>query len=275
MKLEMTKLKKQAYETRKSILLMLEEAGSGHSAGSLGMADIFTALYFSILNHKPKNPDWKDRDRVVLSAGHICPVLYATLAHSGYFPVNKLKTLRKLGSGLQGHPHNMVLPGIETSSGPLGQGISQAVGMALAAKMDRADWKVYCVSSDGEQDEGQTWEAVMLASKYNLENLILIIDRNRIQISGNTEHVMPLDSLKNKYLAFGWNILEIDGHSFYEILQVLAEAGSSIEKPTAIIAKTIPGKGVNFMEGDYHWHGRAPQGDEIKQALKELKENYQ
>ncbi|MFC1656900.1 transketolase [Patescibacteria group bacterium] len=274
MKLEMTKLKKQAFEIRKSILLMLGEAGSGHSAGALGMADIFTSLYFSVLNHKPKHPDWEDRDRVILSAGHICPVLYATLAHSGYFPLSKLKTLRKLGSGLQGHPHNLSLVGIETSSGPLGQGISQAVGFALAGKIDKKDWKVFCISSDGEQDEGQTWEAVMLASKYNLKNLILIIDRNRIQISGNTENVMPLDSLKNKYLAFGWDVLEIDGHSFYEILESLYEAKSSIEKPTVVIAKTIPGKGVNFMEGQYSWHGRVPRGDEIKQALEELEKNY-
>ncbi len=274
MKLEMTKLKKQAFEIRKSIIKMLGESGSGHSAGALGMADIFASLYFSVLNHKPKHLDWEDRDRVILSAGHICPVLYATLAHSGYFPISKLKALRKLGSGLQGHPHNLSLVGIEASSGPLGQGISQAVGFALAGKIDRKDWKVFCISSDGEQDEGQTWEAVMLASKYNLKNLILIIDRNRIQISGSTENIMPLDSLKNKYISFGWDVLEIDGHSFYEIIESLYEAKSSIEKPTAIIANTVPGKGVNFMEGQYSWHGKVPKGDEIKQAIQELEKNY-
>ena len=275
MKFEIDKLKKQAYVIRKSIIEMLGEAGSGHPAGALGMADIFTALYFSILQHKPRHPDWPDRDRLILSCGHICPVLYASLAHSGYFSVSQLKTLRKFGSGLQGHPHNLVLPGVEVSSGPLGQGISQAVGMALAGRMDKADYKIYCISSDGEQDEGQTWEAIMLAAKYKLKNLILIIDRNRIQISGNTENVMPLESLKNKYLAFGWEVLEIDANNFYEILQAFEEAKSSVEKPVVVIAKTIPGKGVNFMEGQYLWHGKAPNQEELKKALEELKINFE
>ncbi|MDP3733314.1 MAG: transketolase, partial [Candidatus Daviesbacteria bacterium] len=207
------KLEEKANLIRQDIIKMLLEAGSGHSAGPLGMADIFTALYFNVLNHDSTKPDWQERDRLVLSNGHICPVLYATLAHAGYFPVSELKTLRKLGTRLQGHPHRGVLPGIETTSGPLGSGLSQACGMALAGLMDKKKWWVYCLTSDGEHDAGNTWEAVMFAGKNKLNNLTVIIDRNNIQIDGFTEGVMPLEPLKEKYEAFGWYVLEIDGHN--------------------------------------------------------------
>ena len=250
---------------------MLLEAGSGHSAGPLGMADIFTALYFEVLNIDPKRPTWPDRDRLVLSAGHICPVLYAALAHRGYFPVEELMTLRQFGTRLHGHPHNLALPGIENSSGPLGQGLSQAAGMALAAKLDDKRWRTYAVLSDGEHDEGQTWEAVMFAGKNELHNLTAIIDRNNIQIDGFTEDVMPLEPLCDKYRSFNWHVLEIDGHNFEDIVAAFRHAKAVFEKPTVIIAHTIPGKGVDFMENDYRWHGRIPKNDEAKKALQELR----
>ena len=204
---ELKKLEEKANLFRQDIIKMLLEAGSGHSAGPLGMADIFTAMYFHILKHDPKNPGWEERDRLVLSNGHICPVLYTTMAHAGYFPISELKTLRKLGSRLQGHPHRTALPGLETTSGPLGSGLSQACGMALVGKLDKASWRVYALLSDGEQDEGNTWEAVMLAAKYKLDNLTAVMDRNNIQIDGFTENIMPLDSLKAKYEAFNWYVL--------------------------------------------------------------------
>lgn len=251
-------LEKKANEIRQDIISMLAEAGSGHSAGPLGMADIFTAFYFHILNHNPKKPDWKDRDRLVLSNGHICPVQYATMAHAGYFPIAELMTLRKLGSRLQGHPHRGSLPGIETTSGPLGSGMSQAIGIALAARMDGAKYQTYCLTSDGEHNEGNLWEAVMLAGKERLSNLTVVIDRNNIQIDGQTEHVMPLEPLADKYKAFNWHVLEIDGHSMHAIVDAVNEAKAISEKPTVIIAHTIPGKGVSYMEGDYHWHGNPP-----------------
>lgn len=265
------KLELQANQIRQDIIKMLLEAGSGHSAGPLGMADIFTALYFDVLNVDPKRPTWSDRDRLVLSCGHICPVLYATMAHRGYFPVEELMTLRKFGTRLHGHPHNLELPGIENSSGPLGQGLSQAIGMALASKLDNKRWRTYAVLSDGEHDEGQTWEAIMFAGKNELHNLTAVIDRNNIQIDGFTEDVMPLEPLADKYRSFNWHVLEIDGHNFEDIIAAFRHAKAVFEKPTVIIAHTIPGKGVDFMENDYHWHGKVPKSDEAKLAVKELR----
>ncbi len=250
---------------------MLVQAGSGHSAGPLDMADIFAALYFEVLNHNPKEPEWEGRDRLVLSCGHIAPVLYASLAEAGYFAKKELATLRKLNSRLQGHPHNLVLPGIETTSGPLAQGSSQAAGMALALKMDHLHNRVYLIMSDGEQQEGQTWEAVMFAGKYRLNNLTAIMDRNNIQIDGYTEDIMPLENLKAKYEAFNWHVLEIDGHNIQAVINACQEAKAIYEKPTLIIAHTIAGKGVDFMEGDYKWHGNPPNKEQAKLALDELR----
>ena len=264
-------LELKANEIRTAIIKMLVEAGSGHSAGPLGMADIFTALYFELLNIDPARPTWADRDRLVLSAGHICPVLYATLAYRGFFPVEELATLRQFGTRLHGHPHNLALPGVENSSGPLGQGLSQAVGMALAARLDGKKWRTYAILSDGEHDEGQTWEAIMFAGKQELHNLTAIIDRNNIQIDGFTEDVMPLEPLADKYRSFNWHVLEIDGHNLDDIIASVRHAKAIFEKPTVIIAHTIPGKGVDFMENDYHWHGKPPKSDEAKLALKELR----
>jgi transketolase len=264
-------LELKANDIRKSIIEMLLEAGSGHSAGPLGMADIFTALFFEEMHIDPKKPDWPERDRFVLSCGHIAPVFYATLAHRGYFPREELKTLRKFGTRLSGHPHNLALPGVETSSGPLGQGLSQAVGMALAARIDDKKWRTYAVLSDGEHNEGQTWEAIMFAGKNQLHNLTAIVDRNNIQIDGFTEDIMPLEPLADKYRAFNWYVLEVDGHNFDEILGALRHSRAVFEKPTVIIAHTIPGKGVDFMENDYHWHGKPPKSDEAKVALRELR----
>lgn len=261
----------QANEIRQDIIKMLLEAGSGHSAGPLGMADIFTVLFFEIMNIKPSQTDWADRDRIVLSAGHICPVLYATMARRGYFPVEELQTLRKFGTRLHGHPHNLELPGLETSSGPLGQGLSQAIGMALAAKLDDKKYRTYAVLSDGEHDEGQIWEAIMYAGKKKLNNLTAVIDRNNIQIDGNTEDVMPLEPLSDKYRAFNWHVIEIDGHNIDDITAGYRHAKAIFEKPTVLIAHTIPGKGVDFMEGDYRWHGKPPKSDEAKIALRELR----
>ncbi len=264
-------LEEKANKIRQDIIEMLVEAKSGHSAGPLGMADIFTALYFNILNHDPKNPSWEERDRLVLSNGHICPVLYSAMAEAGYFPVEELKTLRKYGSRLQGHPHRTKLPGIETSSGPLGEGLSQACGMAYAARMDGKKWRVYCLMGDGEQDEGQIWEAMMFAGKNKLHNLTAIIDRNNIQIDGFTEDVMPIEPLKDKYEAFGWHVIEVNGHNFEEFIDAVDQAKAIFEKPTLIIAHTIPGKGVDFMEFKYEWHGKPPKPDEAKVALAELR----
>jgi transketolase len=264
-------LEGKANDIRQSIIEMLVEAGSGHTAGPLGMADVFTAFYFEILVHDPKNPLWEDRDRLVLSNGHICPVQYATLAHAGYFPRGELMTLRKLGTRLQGHPHRGALPGIETTSGPLGSGLSQACGMALAARMDKKAWRVYCLMSDGEHDAGNTWEAVMLAGKYKLHNLTAVIDRNNIQIDGMTEDIMPLEPLKDKYESFGWHVLEINGHDFEEIVNAAATAKAIYEKPTVIIAHTIPGKGIKHIEFDYKWHGTPPNKEQAKEFLAELR----
>jgi len=265
-------LEETANKIRQSIIEMLLEAGSGHSAGPLGMADVFTALYLSgVLNHDPKNPEWPERDRVVLSNGHICPVLYATLAYAGYFPIEELKTLRKFGSRLQGHPHRGSLPGIENSSGPLAHGAGIAVGMAIAAKMDKKKYQVYCLVSDGEQDEGMTWEAAAMAGKWRLDNLTFIMDRNNIQIDGYTEDVMPKEPLREKYEAFGWHVIDIDGHNIRQIIEACEEAKAIFEKPVMIIAHTIPGKGVDFMEWQYSWHGKAPNTEEAKKALDQLR----
>ncbi len=261
-------LEKRANEIRQDIIAMLAQAGSGHSAGPLGMADIFTAFYFHILNHNPKKPDWKDRDRLVLSNGHICPVQYATMAHAGYFPLDEIMTLRQLNTRLQGHPHRGSLPGIETTSGPLGSGISQAIGIALAARLDGAKYQTYCLTSDGEHNEGNVWEAVMYAGKEQLSNLTVVIDRNNIQIDGKTESVMPLEPLRDKYEAFNWHVLEIDGHNMRAIVDAVHEAKAIYEKPTVIIAHTIPGKGVSYMEGDYRWHGTPPGIADIPGAPK-------
>ena len=266
-------LSKKANDIRISIIEMLVDAGSGHTAGPLGMADIFTLFYFHILKHNPKNPFLEERDRVVLSNGHICPVLYATMAHAGYFPVEELKTLRKFGARLQGHPHREYLPFVENSSGPLGSGLSQAVGMALADKIDQKDKDrfIYCFMSDGEMDEGNTWEGIMLAGKYKLNNLIAIVDRNNIQIDGVTEDVMPLEPFHNKWKAFNWHVIEVGGHDCRYLNEVIEEAQSMFGKPTVIIAHTIPGKGVKEFERDYKWHGKPPSKEEGKKAIEELR----
>jgi len=266
-------LENTANNIRKSIIEMLNHAGSGHTAGALGMTDIFTLLYFHTLKHDPKNPLWEKRDRLVLSNGHICPVLYATMAHAGYFPVEELNTLRKFGSRLQGHPHREFLPFVETSSGPLGEGLSQAVGMAIASRIDEKNivgHKIYCMTGDGELDEGQIWEAVMLAGKEKLSNLIVIVDRNNIQIDGNTEKVMPLNNLSDKFKSFNWFTQEINGHDFSEINNAIYNTKNSNGMPSIIIANTIPSKGVKEWEGDYHWHGKAPNDKEAEMAQSEL-----
>ncbi len=263
-----------ANKVRMSVVEMLLSAGSGHTAGPLGMADIFTALYFHILRHNPKEPLWEERDRLVLSNGHICPVLYATMAHAGYFPIKELNTLRKFGSRLQGHPHREWLPGIETSSGPLGSGLSQAVGMALADRIDRGVSSgrfFYCLLSDGEHDAGNTWEGGMLAGKEKLHNLIAIIDRNNIQIDGFTEDIMPLEPLRAKWESWNWHVQEIDGHSFEQIVQAVNEAKAVFNRPSMIIANTIPGKGVKQFERKFEWHGKSPNKEDAEMALKELR----
>ncbi|NQV00727.1 MAG: transketolase [Parcubacteria group bacterium] len=266
-------LEKQANNIRKDLVEMLTEAKSGHSAGSLGMVDVFTALYFGdIVKYDPKKPGWKERDRVVLSNAHICPAWYATMANAGYFPVKELKTLRKLGSRLQGHPDRLKLPYIETSGGSLGQGLSIACGMAYSFfKLDcKKNW-VWCLTSDGEHDEGQMWEAAMFAGKNKLFNLTQIMDRNNIQIDGYTEDVMPLEPLKDKYEAFGWHVMDVDGHNMEEIIDACNKSKAIFEKPSLIIAHTIPGKGVDFIEWKYSWHGKAPCAEECKKALDELR----
>ncbi len=255
---------------REDIISSLLEAKSGHSAGPLGMADIFTALYFNVLKHNPKKPKWEGRDRLILSNGHICPVLYATMANVGYFPKKELLTLRKFGTRLQGHPHRTALPGLETTSGPLGSGLSQGAGMALGFKIDKNNNKIFCLCSDGEQDEGNHWEAVMFAGKHKLSNLIAITDRNYIQIDGNTEDIMPLDPLDKKYESFNWNVKVIDGNDMKVVLRTLQQARNNRGKPLMIIANTVPGKGVDFMENKHEWHGKPPKADEAYTALEEI-----
>ncbi len=265
----------QANAIRQSTIEELLLAKSGHSAGPLGMTDIFTYFYFHALRHDPKRPDWAERDRFVLSNGHICPGLYATLAHAGYFPVEELKTLRKLGSRLQGHPHREWLSCVETSSGPLGSGLSQAAGMALADKMDygaTATRHIYCFISDGELQEGNSWEGIMFAGKYKLNNLITVIDYNNIQIEGLVSDIMPLEPLADKWKSFNWHVIEVDGHDFRAIDEAVEQAKSMSAQPTVIIAHTIPGKGVSYMERNYKWHGNPPNAEQAAQAIAELKE---
>ena len=267
---DLKQLKLLANQIRQDLIEALVSAGSGHSAGPLGMADVFTALYFNVIKHNPKYPFWEERDRVVLSNGHICPVLYASMANAGYFPRSELKTLRKFGSRLQGHPHRTALPGLESTSGPLGSGLSQATGMAYALLMDKKKNQVYCMMSDGEQDAGNTWEGVMFAGKNKIHNLTAILDRNNIQIDGQTEDIMPLEPIKEKYEAFNWHVLEVDAHNIQEIINACSEAKAIYEKPTLIIAHAIPGKGVSFMENDFNWHGKPPTAEQAEIALKEL-----
>lgn len=271
---EIKNLEQKALEARELIIESLLEAGSGHTAGSLGMVDIFISLYFKILKHDPKNPDWEERDMLVLSNGHICPGLYAVMALARYFPKSELKTLRKLGSRLQGHPHREELPGIETSSGPLGSGLSQSAGMALADRIDNGKSSnrfFYCLLGDGELNEGQNWEAAMLSGKEQLHNLIAIVDRNNIQIDGFTEEVMPLDSLADKFESFNWHVIEIGGHDFNSINEAVSEAKAVFDRPSVIIAHTIPGRGVSDFERKPEWHGKPPSEDEAKIALKQLR----
>lgn len=270
-------LQNEANKIRKTIIEMLVGAGSGHSAGPLGAADFFSCLYFGgVINYRADEPGWEDRDRVILSAGHYCPVLYAVLAEAGFFDKKELGDLRKLGSRLQGHPHKKSstseveqLPGVENTSGPLGQGVSVAVGMALSAKMDKKDWRVICFMSDGEQNEGQVWEAYMAANKFSLSNLTFVIDRNDVQISGGTEEVMPLEPFRAKLSAFGLEVFEVDGHNIEEILDALKMA-KTVGKPSAIVLNTTPGKGVSFMENKSEWHGKPPSSEEGTKALEEI-----
>ncbi len=271
-KLSLKQLELKANDIREDIIRMLEEAGSGHSAGPLGLADVFTALYFDVLKHDPKKPNWPDRDLLLLSNGHCVPVLYATMAHAGYFDKKELISLRKFGSRLQGHPERLKLPGLETTSGPLGSGLSQACGMALAMRMDQQTHRwIYVVMGDGEQDEGNVWEAAMLAGKYKINNIIAITDRNNIQIDGPTEVVMPLEDLRGKWESFGWHVIEINGNDIEAVIDACAMARAIVEKPVMLIAHTVPGKGVDFMEYDFHWHGKPPNREEELKALHELR----
>lgn len=261
----------KAEAIRETIVEMLVAAGSGHTAGPLGMADIFAAFYFYILKHDPANPALEDRDRLMLSNGHIVPVRYAAMAHAGYFPVAECLTLRAFGSRLQGHPERLRMPGMETTSGPLGSGLGQASGYAYGARLDGKKFRVYCIMSDGEQDAGNTWEAAMFAGANKLSNLSALIDRNNIQINGMTEDVMPLENLRAKYEAFGWHVLEADGHNINAIISAVEQAKAIYEKPTLILAHTIPGKGIKEIEFDYHWHGKPPNKEEAAKFLAELR----
>jgi transketolase len=270
-KLPLARLETIATEIREDIIRMLEHAGSGHSAGPLGLADIFTALYFDVMKHDPKKPDWDERDILLLSNGHCVPVRYAAMANAGYFDRKELLTLRKLGTRLQGHPERTRLPGLETTSGPLGSGLSQACGVAMAMRIDKQLTRtVYVVMGDGELDEGNIWEAAMFGGKEKFSNLVGIIDRNNIQIDGPTESVMPLGDLKAKWEAFGWYVLEINGNDVDAVIDACAMA-KAIQQPVMIIAHTIPGKGVDFMENDFHWHGAPPNREQAKLALHELR----
>ncbi|MEX1068445.1 MAG: transketolase [Patescibacteria group bacterium] len=262
---------RMANEMRVDLIKMLSKAGSGHSAGPLDTMEIWTAFYFHILNHNPRKPDWEERDRLLLSCGHICPARYTVMAHAGYFPHEELWTLRKWGTRLQGHPEREKLPGVETTSGPLGSGLSQAAGMAYAAQMDGKKWWTYVIMSDGEQECGQTWEAAMFAARNKLGNLIGVIDRNNIQINGYTEDVMPLEPLMQKYEAFGWHVQDIDGHNIEELIDAVNHAKAVFNKPSVIIAHTIPGRGVEFMERKYEWHGKPPNPEEAIEAIKEIR----
>ena len=264
-------LEERANEMRRDLIKMLVAAGSGHSAGPLDLAEIFASLYFHIMNYRPNQPKWKHRDRLYLSCGHVVPIQYVAMAHAGYFPKSELMTLRKLGSRLQGHPEYGVLPGIENASGPLGNGSAQAVGAAYALRMDMSQSHVYCVVSDGELQEGITWESAMFAGKEKLHHMTWIVDRNNIQIDGNTEDIMPLEDLRAKFEAFNFHVMEIDGHNIREIVDAIGQGHAVVEKPTVVIAHTIPGKDVDFMEYDFRWHGKPPSQKEAQEALKQLR----
>jgi len=261
-----------ANDLRQDIVRMLVEAKSGHTAGPLGMADIFAVLYFAHARVDPAKPAWEGRDYILVSNGHICPVWYATLARKGFFPADQLMSFRKINSLLQGHPHVGPIPGVENSGGPLAQGLSQAAGVALALRIDKRPNRVYCICSDGEHDEGQAWEAALFAAFHRLGNLSLIMDRNNIQIDGPTDRVMGLEPLADKYRAFGWHVVEIDGHDIGEIRNALRKADEETERPTMIIAKTVPGKGVREFENNYEWHGKPPSAEQGARALLELQE---
>lgn len=271
--LTIKQLDQKALDIRKNIIRMLEAAGSGHSAGPLGLADVMTALYFRIMNIDPENPEWDKRDFFFLSNGHTVPVLYATMAERGYFPVEELSTLRKFGSRLQGHPERKLLPGLENTSGPLGSGLSQAAGVAYALQHIDPDLhrSVYVVTGDGELNEGNIWEAAMFAGKYKLSQMTVFVDRNNIQIDGTTEDVMPLEDLADKWSSFGWHVQEVDGHNIESIIAAADMAKAITVKPSVVIMHTIPGKGVDFMEYDYRWHGMPPNSEQAKQALKDLR----
>jgi len=261
----------KANDIRQTIIEMLSEAGSGHTAGPLGMTDIFTAFYFHILKHNPEDPFWEDRDRLILSNGHIVPVRYATMAHAGYLSIDEAKTLRKFGSRVQGHPERERLPGLETTSGPLGSGLGQAAGIAYGARMDGKKFRVYCLLSDAEHQAGNLWESAMFIGANKLSNITGVIDRNNIQINGMTENTMPLEPLREKYEAFGWHVIDVDGHNIEAFVDAVEESKAIYEKPTMIIAHTIPGKGIEEIEFDYRWHGKPPKGEEVTAFLKELR----
>jgi transketolase len=278
-------LRLRANEVRRLVIMELDAArentGSGHTGGPLGMADIFTSFYFHILRHDPKNPEWEERDRLILSNGHICPIRYASMAQSGYFPIEELKTFRKFETRLQGHPHRTVLPGVETTSGPLGEGLSQAIGIALARDLDKKDYYVYCATSDGEHQEGNIWEAALFAGKLKLNRFIQVIDYNNMQIDGNVEDIMPLEPFRAKYESFNWHAIDVDGNDIKAFIEAVEEAQSIKDKPVIIIAHTVPGKGVSYMENNYKWHGMPPglkdvegappKDEQVKVALEELK----
>jgi transketolase len=266
-------LKATAKAIRQQVVVSLAASGSGHLGGSLGLADVFTVLYFSQLYHNPETPLWPSRDRLILSIGHVAPVFYATLAEAGYFPKEELKTLRKLGSRLQGHPgRDHGLPGIELSAGSLGQGLSVAVGMALAAKMDKQEWKVYSIHGDGELQEGSIWEAAMSASHHKLGNLVAIIDRNKVQIDGKVSVVMEIEPLAEKWNAFGWQVFECNGNDIGQLIEAFEEAGKIVDKPSVIIANTLMGKGIKSIENDYRWHGKVPSPGQVEDFLKQIEE---
>ena len=260
-----------ANKLRQHVINMVAHAGSGHQGGPLGMADVFAVLYFHIMHHDPKNPEWDERDRLILSNGHICPIRYAAMAESGYFPKKELMTLRELGSRLQGHPERTKLPGTETTSGPLGAGLAQASGMAYAAKMDKKTHHVFCLTSDGEHEAGLHWEACLFAGKNRLDNLIQILDRNNIQIDGDTEDIMPLEPLRDKYEAFNWHVIECNGNDIHDVIRAIEEAKHVRQMPVIVVAHTVPGRGVSFMENNYKWHSQPFRDGEEAQAIKELK----
>ncbi len=268
--LSVAELERMAKKLRRHIITMIATAGSGHPGGSLSAADIVTSLYFKIMRHNPKNPQRLDRDRFILSKGHAAPVLYAALAECGYFPVDELSTLRKLDSRLQGHTDRLLTPGVEMSSGSLGQGLSFGIGIALAGKLDARDYQVYVLLGDGECDEGQIWEAAMAAAHYKIDNLTAIIDHNEIQLAGRTCDIMNLEPLADKWRSFNWHVLDINGHDINQILQAAKKAQEIKQRPTVIIAHTIKGKGVSFMENNVDFHGKAPTPEETERALKEL-----